>query len=162
MVSRWKWSRWSRVLYVSPWVGLFGKTGASDAPSERSTVIIFSTANFIGLCVGCRNVFNQLSYRGGLDLIADISSPDWACVCACLCCRAWPAVESLADTLLFAGLSDSLEKVITDLLVKSLKQLLSNDIFPCRSSRKGPFLKSLSHSVRCPFFLNILLAIFFL
>lgn len=43
----------------------------SDALSECNTdIIILSTADFIGPSVGCRNVFIQLSCRGGLDLRA--------------------------------------------------------------------------------------------
>lgn len=120
MASRWKWSRCGRVLYFSltRWAGLSGKAGASDAPSVCNAVIILSTAHFIGQCVGCRNMFNQLSCRGGLDLMSVV--PSLACVCVCmrvcvcawmapsLCCGVWPAVEPLVHTLLsaVAGLSD--------------------------------------------------------
>lgn len=59
-----------RASCLTRWAGLCEKAGASDAPSVCNTVIILSTAHFIGQCVGWRDVFNQLSCRGGLDLMS--------------------------------------------------------------------------------------------
>lgn len=69
------------------WVGQSGAAAAVMLPSKQITVIIFSTEDFIEQCVGCRNMFNQLSYRGGLDLMAVVPSFDCLCVPVhvCLC-----------------------------------------------------------------------------
>lgn len=65
-------------------LGSLGSLEPVMLPVSATQSSSLSTADFIGQCVGCREVFNQLSCRGGLDLMSVFPSLD-CCVCVCVC-----------------------------------------------------------------------------
>lgn len=63
-----------------------GRLEPAMLPTEHNTVMILSSAGFIGQCVGCGDMFNQHSCKGGLDLMSVVPSLDCVfSVCVCVC-----------------------------------------------------------------------------
>lgn len=56
-------------------LGSLGSLEPVMLPASATQSSSLGTTDFIGQCVGCREVFNQLNCRGGLDLVSVFSQP---------------------------------------------------------------------------------------
>lgn len=65
-------------------LGSLGSLEPVMLPVSAAQSSSLGTTDFIGQCVGFREVFNQLNCRGGLDLVSVFPRLDCVCVCACV------------------------------------------------------------------------------